>query len=192
MSDITVFNNGLEEKNGKLMMSSNHIAAMCGKHHDNVLKLIRKFFPEVAIVRNGECNRKIAYLSIQQVTQLISSMRNRLDIFSELEKFGKPELYVLDLVISELEGFSGGRGAKSRHSRLALKFLENGDVKTIKARSGQTDRKIINYAINRKMAVCTIDRDLKKTLVKRGVKVISTRQRRYLVISMPQERRGRR
>jgi rRNA-processing protein FCF1 len=122
---------------------------------------------------------------------LISAMRSKMDILGELRKFGRPELYVLDLVVGELESFAKGRGRKAINSRLSLKFLDQENAVIIKTMGGQTDRKIVSYATNRKMAVCTVDRRLKLTLVRRGTNVISIRQRKYLVLMPAQtSRRG--
>jgi len=122
---------------------------------------------------------------------LISAMLSKMDILGELRKFGRPELYVLDLVVGELESFVKGRGKKAINSRLSLKFLDHENVVIIKTIGGQTDRKIVSYATNRKMAVCTVDRRLKLTLLRRGTNVISIRQRKYLVLMPAQtSRRG--
>ncbi|MBN2330246.1 MAG: hypothetical protein JXC85_00350 [Candidatus Aenigmarchaeota archaeon] len=119
---------------------------------------------------------------------LITAMRGKMDITGELRKFGQPSLHVLDLVIKELESFSTGRGGKAVLSRLSLAFIGKSGVHVIKTRGGgHTDRKIITYATNRKMAVCTMDKQLKETLLRRGTKVISIRQGRYPVISFGHE-----
>jgi len=87
MSDMAVFNNGLEEKNGVLMMSSNNIATMCGKGHDKVIDLIRKRFPDIQIIELKTNNAKKAYLTVEQVTELIRTMRNlREDVRKWLEE----------------------------------------------------------------------------------------------------------
>jgi rRNA-processing protein FCF1 len=112
---------------------------------------------------------------------LISAMRGRIDIMPELMKFGKPYLYVLDLVVKELESFAAGRGRQAANSRLSLRFIDEEGVHIIKTAGGNTDSKIVTYATNRKMAVCTVDRSLKRTLRRRGTKVITIRQGKYLV-----------
>jgi rRNA-processing protein FCF1 len=114
---------------------------------------------------------------------LMTAMRSRMNIMAELRKFGQPSLYVLDLVVKELVSFSEGRGKKAAESRLSLRFVHTAGVRIIRTRGGHTDRKIITYATNRKMAVCTVDRNLKDTLLRRGAKVITIRQGKYLVLA---------
>lgn len=118
---------------------------------------------------------------------LITAMRGKIDIMGELRKFGKPSLNVLDLVVEELESFSTGRSKRAVDSRLSLGFIKESDVHVIKTRGGHTDSKIITYATNRKMAVCTVDKQLKETLLRRGAKVITIRQGRYLVLAFGHE-----
>ena len=113
---------------------------------------------------------------------LITAMRGKIDIMDELRKFGKPSLHVLDLVVKELESFSTGRSKRAVDSRLSLGFIERSGVHIIKTMGGHTDMNIITYATNRKMAVCTMDRQLKETLLRRGAKVITIRQGKYLVL----------
>lgn len=114
---------------------------------------------------------------------LITAMRGKMDIMDELRKFGKPALFVLDLVVKELESFSTERGRRAVDSRLSLGFIKKSGVHIIKTSGGgHTDGKIITYATNRKMAVCTMDRKLKDTLLRRGAKVITIRQGKYLVL----------
>jgi rRNA-processing protein FCF1 len=112
---------------------------------------------------------------------LLSAMEKKLDIVSALRIFGEPELYTLNLVIEELKGFSKGASKKARNSRLSLNFIEKAGVKVIRATGKNTDSNIVGYAGNRRMKVCTIDGNLKKTLRRRGTGVITIRQGRYLV-----------
>ncbi len=122
---------------------------------------------------------------------IISAVRGRIDILAELRKFGRPSLHVLDLVVKELESFSSGRSKKAADSRLSLSFILENGVHVIRTRGGHTDRKIVTYAANRGMAVCTVDRQLKETLLRRGAKVITIRQGKYLVLAQARQR-GRR
>ena len=109
-------------------------------------------------------------------------MRNKIDLMPELMKFGRASLFVLDLVVQELESFADGRGRKAVDSRSSLQFILEQGVHVIRTNGGQTDNQIVTYATNRKMAVCTVDRRLKTTLVRRGAKVITIRQGKYLVL----------
>ena len=112
---------------------------------------------------------------------LMHAAAAKIDIMTELRKFGEPRLYTLNLVVDELGGFSPGRTRKAMSARIALKFIEEEAVRVIKAGGKNTDRNIVRYAGNRKLTVCTTDRELKKTLRRRGVSVITIRQGSYLV-----------
>lgn len=103
----------------------------------------------------------------------------KLDIFRELEKFGKPELYTLELIIQELEKISQGSGPDSRHAKLGLGLINKKKVKVLESQ-GNTDSEIIRIALKEGMFVCTQDRELIKKLRDRGVKIISLRQKKYL------------
>lgn len=119
---------------------------------------------------------------------LITAYENKIDIISELLKFGKPELCVIDLVIKELERFSTDKSKRSLHSRLSLKFIKNESVETIKTKGGHTDKKIVLKALNKKMVVCTNDKKLKESLLKKGIEVVTIRQNRYFVKIIPKKR----
>ena len=121
---------------------------------------------------------------------LLFAMRKKIDIVSELMKFGKASLYVLDLVVKELESFTTGRGKKAVDSKLSLGFLKQEGVHVIITGGGQTDQEIVTYATNRKMSVCTVDGQLKRTLVRRGASVITIRQGRYMV-KIPHHKHGK-
>ena len=104
----------------------------------------------------------------------------KVDIFSEMQKFGKPELYTLDQVVRELEKLASGKGSDSKAAKLALDFLDMKDVTVLKAGTGPTDREIEKAAMDGGFAVCTQDKALIKRLKKTGVKVVFLRQKRFL------------
>lgn len=114
---------------------------------------------------------------------LVAVIENKIDMVMELKKFGKPELVVLDLVVNELKSLSEGRGKDSTNARLALQVLGKEMVNVLNAGEGNTDRKIAEYAERMDMTVCTIDRKLKDSLREKGAKVITIRQKRYLVMT---------
>jgi rRNA-processing protein FCF1 len=109
---------------------------------------------------------------------LVAAVDNKIDLRLELSKFGRPEMHVLDLVQGELKKLSEGRGKDAANARVALQFLGRRMVKVVRAGEGSTDRKL---AEKRGFAVCTIDRKLKDSLMRKGAAVITIRQGRYLV-----------
>ena len=105
----------------------------------------------------------------------------RVDVFSEMRMFGKPEPYTLDLVVKELEKIARSGGQDSKHAHMGLFLLDSRGVETIKSRGKDTDGEIERIAKEGRFVVCTQDRALISRLRKKRVGVISLRQRKYLV-----------
>ncbi len=99
----------------------------------------------------------------------------KVDVFRELEEFGKPELYTLNLVVKELEKL------KSRHARLALGLVKKEGVKILFSKTSNTDREIVRIASKGGFVVCTQDKKLIEKLKKKGISVVSLRQKRLLI-----------
>ncbi len=106
----------------------------------------------------------------------------RVDVFSELCKFGKPEMYTLDLVRKELETISKGTSKDSMSARLALQLLGMKGVSILNTSGGKTDEEIEKLAKIDNFIVCTQDKKLIQTLKREKVKVVSLRQKKYLQI----------
>jgi len=105
----------------------------------------------------------------------------RVDVFREMRVFGKPEPHTLDLVIKELEEIAKKQGRDARYAHLGLFLIDSRGVNIIKAKGRNTDREIEKVAKEGGFIVCTQDRELIKKLRKKGIRVISLRQRKYLV-----------
>lgn len=104
----------------------------------------------------------------------------KVDIFSELEKFGRPETFILDLSVKELRKIIKGGGKDSKHAMLAMDLIEKKGVTVLESGIAEhTDRAIIRFAKDGYL-VCTSDRPLIRKLRERGFHVISLRQERYL------------
>ena len=106
----------------------------------------------------------------------------KVDIFAELEKFGKPELYILDTTIKELEKISKGRGSDAKAARLALELVKMKNIKMVQAQNKSTDREILRLAFEKDFVVCTQDKKLKAKLIKMGSRVVTMRQKKFLII----------
>jgi len=104
----------------------------------------------------------------------------KLDVFSELQNFGKPELYTLDLVVRELKKISGAGGKDSRHAKFALMLVEKKNVKILKTENENTDQEIERIASEESLTVCTQDRTLIRRLQAEDIDVIIIRQKKYL------------
>jgi rRNA-processing protein FCF1 len=104
----------------------------------------------------------------------------KVDIFSELEKFGKPEIYTIDLVVKELERLTKGRGKVASYARIGAKLLRMKKVQILKSFGKNVDAELVRIA-RTGFVVCTQDRALIKKLKTAGIEVISLRQKKYLV-----------
>jgi rRNA-processing protein FCF1 len=105
----------------------------------------------------------------------------RVDVFSELQGFGKPELFTLDLVVAELERLASSRGRDSKHARLALELIRKKGIHVLEARGTDTDQELERLASEQDLAVCTQDRALQRRLRNEGILVIFLRQNSFLV-----------
>ncbi len=102
------------------------------------------------------------------------------DIFTELTKFGKPELYTIRLVIKELEKMATGKGADARAAKLALQMITQKNIAIIDTEVDRTDKEIEILSASEGHTVCTQDKALIEKLKKKGVRVIGMRQKKYL------------
>jgi|SRR3989344_5044004 len=104
---------------------------------------------------------------------LLHSVRNKVDIFSELKRICNfpYKLCIFDMTLNELKG--------KKDEKIALSFIKN-RVNIIKTKQ---DKKVDDLILDQKnIAVCTNDKLLKEKLKKGSIPVITLRQKKYLVI----------
>jgi rRNA-processing protein FCF1 len=106
--------------------------------------------------------------------------RFRVDVFKELERFGRPELLTIDLVVSELRKLASGKGRNASHARLGLDLIEKKGIRVLESQEGSADHEIERLASEQDLVVCTQDRELQERLRREGLSVVSLRQKRYL------------
>ena len=104
----------------------------------------------------------------------------KIDVFEELMKFGKPELYTLDLVIRELEKLTKGRGKDSRNARVALELIKKKNIKILKTKSEDTDAEMERIAVEEEFTVCTVDMALARRLKWEELRVVILRSGKTL------------
>jgi len=104
----------------------------------------------------------------------------KVDVFSELSEFGKPELFTLDLVVKELRKLGEDKGRDAGYARLGLELLKEHNVTILDSKGRNTDSEIARFALEREYVVCTQDREIKKHLKDKGLSVITLRQEKYL------------
>ncbi len=112
---------------------------------------------------------------------MVTAFADRIDVSAELLKFGRPKLFVLDLVVGELEKLAGGNGKDAAAARMSLDYIKRRHAAVIRTKPGNTDKRIIEYSLNRNMTVCTVDAELRDSLRRGGMEVITIRQGKYLV-----------
>lgn len=102
----------------------------------------------------------------------------KIDVLRELQKFGKPELYTLDLVARELESLSQGQGRDARAARFALELVKSRNIRILKSQETAADKELLRIA--KGFVVCTQDSALRKRLRARKIHVVYLRQGKYL------------
>ncbi|MEM7828178.1 MAG: hypothetical protein QW561_02435 [Candidatus Aenigmatarchaeota archaeon] len=108
---------------------------------------------------------------------LLIPARFKVDVFSEMQGFGKIELCTLDVVIKELERIAKGRGKSAKDAKIALQIAKR--IKIIKSKSADADIELLRLG-KQGHIICTLDKELIKRLKQVGADVIALRQRKYL------------
>jgi rRNA-processing protein FCF1 len=105
-----------------------------------------------------------------------------IDLFGNLrEILGSFEPVTVPGVVSELKGISRGKGRDSAAARVGLIIAEQCTlVDTDVRRDLDADEQIVQYAAATGSVVVTNDQELRKTLHRRGVDVISMRNRKQM------------
>lgn len=105
-----------------------------------------------------------------------------IDLFGNLrEILGSFEPVTVPGVVSELKGISRGKGRDSAAARVGLIIAEQCTlVDTDVRRDLDADEQIVLYAAATGSVVVTNDQELRKTLHRRGVDVISMRNRKQM------------
>jgi len=106
----------------------------------------------------------------------------KIDVFEEIFKVCdfKYELYVLEGSIQELERFiKGNLLSKKQAALFAMKILKNKEVKVLESDfKGSVDDQLVDLV---DYIIATVDKDLRKRLKEKGVKILTIRQKKYVV-----------
>ena len=98
----------------------------------------------------------------------------KVDVFKLLQEFGKPEFFTLNLCLKELR--------KTPWEKLTKEIIKKKRVRIEDAREGSpADFELGRIAGEKKMTVCTQDRELIARLRTLKVPVITLRQGKYLI-----------
>ncbi len=96
------------------------------------------------------------------------------------DEVGKVRPAVLRCTVEELTKISQKQLKKSRSASLALELAK--DFAVERSGSGKVDDEIVSFALERRCAVATVDRELIRTLKARRVKVLGLRSRRVALM----------
>ncbi|MBI4181364.1 MAG: DNA-binding protein [Candidatus Aenigmarchaeota archaeon] len=105
---------------------------------------------------------------------LLLPAQAKVDIFGQLRGLGYGEWATLDAVVREL------RALGSRQARLALHLVEQKGVDILRTRGGRADDELLRLG-RQGYAVCTQDAALARRLHRAGVRVLTLRQKKYIV-----------
>jgi len=101
------------------------------------------------------------------------------DIFRELEIFGRPELFTIDLVMKELSKLSKAKGKDAFSAKLGLFFIQERDIGILETEGKNADTEMLALS-GKGFTVCTQDKLLISKIRRKGGKVVFLRQGKYL------------
>lgn len=102
----------------------------------------------------------------------------KVDIFMEMERFGRPEFYTLDSVVRELGKITKAGGKDSFYAKFGLFLVQEKDIGILES-DGKADSELLRLS-KEGFVVCTQDKALTTKIRKAGGKVVFLRQRKYL------------
>ena len=115
---------------------------------------------------------------------LMSVFELKIDIFSEFDRIleEKYELFILENTVVELEKFINepGFSRRKRVAKMVLTLLKKRkDIKTLKSETEYVDDALAEL---QGYVIATVDRELKKRVIKEDEKLITIRQSKHLVM----------
>ncbi len=101
----------------------------------------------------------------------------KVDIYSELDRIidEKYEILFLNICTDELKKLKFGNAALDLMKKKKVKFIDTDLIKNV-------DNTILNFAKKENAIIATQDKELKKKALKKGLKIITLRQKKYLTI----------
>jgi rRNA-processing protein FCF1 len=113
---------------------------------------------------------------------ILDVLRYKVDFsaFHELEE--KAELFVSSEVLRELRSIANRKTKEGRLAMVALKLIENGQIKVVESLKKEVDEDLIYLAKKEGFMVATNDKDLKEKLKKENVRVICLRNKKKIEV----------
>ncbi len=115
---------------------------------------------------------------------LLIPIQFKVDIFTEIDKIClfNYKLYIVDKTIDELKKIIGKQKGKHKlAAKIALQLVKKKNIAKIKTKEGHVDDLILDI-LDKDTFLATQDGILRKKAVKKGVKVIVLRAKKYLVL----------
>lgn len=115
---------------------------------------------------------------------LLIPMQFKVDIFSEIDRICmfKYKLYIVDKTIDELNKIiEEQKGKHKLAAKVALQLVKKKGISVIKTKEGPVDDLILDL-LDEGHILATQDTLLKKRAVKKGIRIISMRSRKYLLL----------
>jgi len=106
------------------------------------------------------------------------------DIFAEVQRICDfpYELCIIETTLKELENIMEKSAGKAKQAaKLALGLVKAKDINIISSDIGYVDRVILDIA-DENTIIATMDSELREKLKKKGVKLITLRQKKYLIL----------
>ncbi|NLZ30547.1 MAG: nucleotide-binding protein [Methanomicrobiales archaeon] len=104
-----------------------------------------------------------------------------IDLYTELlDLLGDFESITLEEVVGELTGLTRGSGRDAAAARVGLALARHSTIVPSGSSAESVDERILEYARREGCVVVTNDRELRKTLLREGIDVVSMRRRKTL------------
>lgn len=106
---------------------------------------------------------------------IITCLKFRIDLFSEMTRIidEKYDIYVIDKTLDEL---------RKLKSKISLQLIDKFKVKIIKTEENLDVDSLILKIANEEMIVATQDKELKKSLKEKKIRILTIRKKQYLMI----------
>ena len=109
----------------------------------------------------------------------------KIDIFSEIKKIANfpYKIYIIDGTVGELRRIVEDKNAKVKdrtNAKIGLELIEAKNISKIESKNNVDDA-IVDFS-DKETIVATSDKELKRRLRKKGVRIINLRKKQYLVL----------
>jgi len=113
---------------------------------------------------------------------ILDILRYKVDFsaFQDLDE--KAELFMSSEILREIRSIANRKTKEGRLAMIALKLIENGQIKVVQSLKREVDEDLICLAKKEGFIVATNDKDLKEKLKKENVRVICLRNKKKIEV----------